>query len=118
MKLTIESTDTTTTLDGTPARVWKGTTESGIPCAVFVTLIAVERSEDTAAFAAELANRAEPTEMAMREILTPAGIRYTPPPTEITVEEIRTAVSIQRLMETDEAPTLRSPRLGLQGSSG
>lgn len=37
-----------------PARVWEGTTESGIPVTVLVTRIAVNNVDDTAEFEAEL----------------------------------------------------------------
>lgn len=39
MKITIESTTKMVTLDGVPARVWEGTTESGLPVHAFITRI-------------------------------------------------------------------------------
>ena len=40
MRITIESTTKTVTVDGVPARIWEGHTESGIPVHCFVTRIA------------------------------------------------------------------------------
>lgn len=41
MKLTIESTTHVVTLNGVPARVWEGITESGVHVHCYVTRIAV-----------------------------------------------------------------------------
>jgi hypothetical protein len=41
MKVTMESTSKIVQLNGVPARIWEGTTETGIPCHVYVTRIAV-----------------------------------------------------------------------------
>lgn len=60
MKLTIESTDQITTLDGVPARVWKGVTEAGVECVVFVHRIAVHRAADNDQFARELKEQLPP----------------------------------------------------------
>ena len=54
MKVTLESTAQIVEVNGVPARVWDGTTESGIPVSVLVTRVAVERTQDTAQFEAEL----------------------------------------------------------------
>jgi hypothetical protein len=54
VKLTIESTTKTVMLDGVPARIWEGHTESGIPVHCFVTRIAVDRADDTSQFEVEL----------------------------------------------------------------
>lgn len=37
-----------------PARIWEGTTETGIPITAFITRIAVDRQEDTAECEREL----------------------------------------------------------------
>lgn len=50
MKLMIESTDQLTHIDGVPVRLWEGATEDGIPCKVFIHLIAVANDEDSSAF--------------------------------------------------------------------
>lgn len=44
MKITIESTDVVTVVDtkGTESRVWKGVTESGVSCLVFVAFTAFD----------------------------------------------------------------------------
>lgn len=54
MRITIESTTKEVTLNGVPARIWEGRTDSGIPCHVYVTRIAVDRDEDTAEFEQDL----------------------------------------------------------------
>jgi len=50
MKVTLEPTDRTVTLNGVPARIWQGTTEHGIPCHAYITRIGVERTEDSSEF--------------------------------------------------------------------
>lgn len=46
MKIIIENTSKTVTLNGVPARIWEGRTESGIPIICYITRIAVPDSED------------------------------------------------------------------------
>ncbi len=53
MKVTLESTSKTVTLDGVPARVWEGTTEGGIPCFAFITRIAPAQADPPAELCAE-----------------------------------------------------------------
>ena len=60
MKLMIESTDEITSMENVPVRVWKGVTESGVPCIVFVHRIAVLNSEDQSQFDTELAEQLPP----------------------------------------------------------
>lgn len=60
MKITIESTDSITHLDGVPVRVWNGITEQGVPCKVFVHRLAVHQDEDLAAFERELQEQLPP----------------------------------------------------------
>lgn len=60
MKLTIESTDHLTYLGGVPVRVWKGRTEGGVECLVFVHRLAVDRAADTAEFDRELREQLPP----------------------------------------------------------
>ena len=45
MKITIESTTKIVNLNGVPARVWEGKTESGIKVHTFITRIAVDKEE-------------------------------------------------------------------------
>lgn len=45
MKLILENTRKTVELNGVPARVWEGVTESGIKVHVYVTRIAVGKDE-------------------------------------------------------------------------
>lgn len=54
MKVTLESTDRVVNINGLPARVWQGTTESGIECHAFVTRIAVHKDLDASQFEREL----------------------------------------------------------------
>ena len=63
MKLTLESTDTITSIDGQPCRVWRGVTARGIHCVVFVSRIAVEGGADTSEFEAELLAAEAPREV-------------------------------------------------------
>lgn len=54
MKITIESTNKIVELNGVPARVWEGHTESGIPLHCFITRVSVKDTEDTTQFEKEL----------------------------------------------------------------
>lgn len=54
MKIVLESTTKIVELNGVPARVWEGYTESGIPVHAFITRIAVHKNEDRQQFEAEL----------------------------------------------------------------
>ena len=54
MRIVIESTIKVVMLDGLPARVWEGKTDTGIPCHVFVTGISVDREADSTEFDDEL----------------------------------------------------------------
>ena len=63
MKIQIQSTEHITTIDNVRVRAWHGTTESGIPCTVFVHQIAVSSEEDTTQFDAELEPDHEPREV-------------------------------------------------------
>ena len=45
MKITIENTDKIVTLNGVPARIWEGETDSGIRVHCFITRIAVKRHD-------------------------------------------------------------------------
>lgn len=60
MKITIESTEDIVTVNGVPARVWVGKTDSGIDVQCMVTRIAVDRTEDQAQFEAELQQHRPP----------------------------------------------------------
>jgi hypothetical protein len=61
MKITIESTTKMVQLNGVPARVWRGETESGIPVHAFVTRIAVSGDQDQSQFQRELQEHAAPS---------------------------------------------------------
>lgn len=60
MKLTIEATDQLVELDGVLVRLWEGTTESGLPCLVYVYRIAVPIEVDQAEFLASLGEEVDP----------------------------------------------------------
>lgn len=45
MKLILENTDKIVELNGVPARLWEGTTESGIKVHAFMTRVAVSKDE-------------------------------------------------------------------------
>jgi hypothetical protein len=60
MKITIESTEMVTELDGVQVRLWEGTTEAGTPCKVFVHRVAVHKSQDSAEFDRELNETLQP----------------------------------------------------------
>ncbi len=61
MKIEIESTTKTVTLNGIPARIWIGKTESGIPVHCFITRIAIPKYADAAEFERELQEHRAPT---------------------------------------------------------
>ena len=60
MKITIESTDETPTLDGVECRLWRGVSEGGVACLVYVHRIAVREDQNPADFEAELFTRPNP----------------------------------------------------------
>ncbi|MCA8984497.1 MAG: hypothetical protein KDA76_12090 [Planctomycetaceae bacterium] len=72
MRIQIESTNEITTLDGVPCRVWRGTTESGIDCFVFVHRLAVH-SEKAYEFDCELREMAPPSTPTLPAILGGQG---------------------------------------------
>lgn len=45
MKIQIESTEKIVTLNGVPARIWEGRTDSGIKVHCFITRIAIDKDE-------------------------------------------------------------------------
>lgn len=61
MKITIESTTKRVHLNGVPARIWEGRTESGIPVHCYVTRIAVQKDLDTTEFEKELQEHSAPS---------------------------------------------------------
>ena len=54
MKITIENTSKIVELNGVPARVWEGESESGIPVHCFVTRISPQQNENIDQFEFEL----------------------------------------------------------------
>ena len=71
MKITIESTDricevrTGTHTSPIPARVWQGTTESGIPVVCLVARVAVPENQPQEQFQQELQQHAAPSRDAL-----------------------------------------------------
>jgi hypothetical protein len=47
MTVTLTSTTKVVKLNGVPARIWEGYTESGIKIHAFITRVAVNKDEDT-----------------------------------------------------------------------
>lgn len=62
MKITIESTTKIVELNGIPARVWEGETESGIKIHCFITRMAIDKDEP----------RVEEFQTELMECLTPS----------------------------------------------
>jgi hypothetical protein len=60
MKIELESTTKLVTLNGVPARLWQGRTAAGVQVHAFITRIAVDRSDDTSQFEAELVEQTSP----------------------------------------------------------
>jgi len=63
MKITIHSTTTVDSINGVPARVWEGETDSGVPVVCFITRIAVplgRAPKDYAQFDLELESHEAP----------------------------------------------------------
>lgn len=63
MRVTLESTTKMVTVNGVPARIWEGKTDSGIPVHAFITRIAApDRPEiDFSQFERELRECAKPS---------------------------------------------------------
>ena len=61
MKITIETTSKIVEVNGVPARIWEGHTESGIPVHCYVTRTAVHRDEDASQFERELEAQRAPS---------------------------------------------------------
>ena len=61
MMLRIRNTTKIVELNGVPARVWEGETDSGIPVILFVTRIAVAKADDQAPFERELQSISPPS---------------------------------------------------------
>lgn len=61
MRVTLQSTTKTVTLNGVPARIWEGKTDSGIACHAYITRIAVDLMEDSSEFDRELQEHRAPS---------------------------------------------------------
>jgi hypothetical protein len=60
MKATVENTDQIVEINGIPARVWLGRTESGVCFELLVTRVAVSQNEDASQFEKELKEQPKP----------------------------------------------------------
>jgi hypothetical protein len=60
MKVLLESTDKVVTFNGIEARLWQGTTESGVECHAFITRIGVDKTADVSQFERELLEKPAP----------------------------------------------------------
>ena len=49
MKITIESTEKIVHLNGVPARIWEGITDSGIKVHCYITRLAIDKDEPNSA---------------------------------------------------------------------
>ena len=61
MKVSLESTTKIVELNGMPARIWEGETDSGIKVHAFITRIAALITENLAQFEAELKECSPPS---------------------------------------------------------
>jgi hypothetical protein len=61
MKITVESTTKLVELNGVPARVWEGVTDSGIPVHCFITRVAAKDTANLTQFEAELKEQRPPS---------------------------------------------------------
>lgn len=61
MRITLESTTKMVEVNGVPARIWEGTTESGIPIHAYITRVAVETNQNQAEFERELNQHRAPS---------------------------------------------------------
>jgi len=61
MKITIQNTTKLVEVNGVPARVWEGKTDSGIAVQCLVTRIAAPKTDNLAQFEAELKEQAPPS---------------------------------------------------------
>ncbi len=61
MKITIKNTDKIVHLDGVPARVWEGKSESGVRVICYITRIAVAEDDNHEQFRKELNEQRSPS---------------------------------------------------------
>lgn len=61
MVVTLYSTSKIVELNGVPARVWEGATDSGIAVHAFITRIAVHKNDDATQFERELLQCSDPS---------------------------------------------------------
>lgn len=64
MRATVQSTDRIAEINGVPARLWEGRTESGVPFVAYITRVAVREDRDCSQFGRELQEHKHPSEEA------------------------------------------------------
>ncbi len=70
MRIIIESTEKLTDMDGVDVRVWRGVTQRGTKCHVFVHRLAVLETEDQREFERELNETIPPgRKVSLRDVL-------------------------------------------------
>lgn len=70
MKMTLESTAVTLAFEGTPVRVWEGTSEKGVPVVAYIALVMPVQGEgiDHAEFDASLESHKPPSPVAIAAV--------------------------------------------------
>jgi hypothetical protein len=68
MKLTLEPTDKTQSVDGVPHRVWKGETDKGVPVLAYIRAVSPQTHDE--AVNAEFARELQALPSARREAVT------------------------------------------------
>ena len=70
MKITLQSTESITVVNGCLCRVWTGHTEGGVPVTAFVHLLAVTEKDCQDQFSKELEEQPHPIELRpLKEVL-------------------------------------------------
>jgi len=73
MEINITATDIITEIDGVPVRVWRGVTDQGTPCDVFVHRVGAAAGENADVLARELREMPQPREFALTQAI---GLRH------------------------------------------
>ncbi len=64
MKIHLHNTDRVVDVDGVPARIWEGATDTGVPVAAVITRIAADRTQDLAELERDLQETPPPSAIA------------------------------------------------------
>lgn len=68
MRITIDSTEELTRIDGVECRIWRGVTERGVHCYAFIHRIAVRADQDVSQFQRELVETKQPSSQAAQAV--------------------------------------------------